>query len=198
MYFVRSQVSDVWTQIYKAQNSGDYINFSGSAPLGPQINNIYGNQKASYPSLTQDGQKLYFCTGATHWQIYEATWNGTDWDNVSILPSEVNGIPGEGRSDVCITPDGNEIYFAVNSGKLAFSQKSGGVWQQWQYCDENVNGPNPNVSVTSVGITSGNYFNQELYYTRVISSIGTKYHSLRSPVTVQPASIGQIKANYAR
>jgi hypothetical protein len=81
-------------------------------------------------------------------------------------------------------------------GRLGFSKKIGGVWQQWQYCDYNINGTSANNSVCYIGITYGDYTQQQLYFIRYEPSYGTSYKSYRSPVTVQPTSLGSIKAIY--
>ena len=187
IYFMRWYGSSE-IQIYIADWNGS--GFYNSRPLGPQIN----NPNARYPSLTQDGQKLYF----TRTIIYESTWNGNDWGNPIALPSEVNS-GGSDRFYVTISPDGNEIYFCGAGSyiyKLAYSKKIGGIWQQWQYCDYNINPPG--MTCVSPGLTYGSYETQELYYNRPYGVNALTYHFHRSPVSVEPASLGQIKANYAR
>ena len=203
MYFVRKNdpSNPTWCYIYKAQNKGDYIHFNGSTALGPQINNIYGNQYANYPSITQDGQKLYFVAyqNGDYAKIHEASWNGSDWSSVILLPPEIN-TGGSSRLDVCVTPDGSELYFRIfnESGpnKLAYSRKVGGIWQQWQYCDDNINPPGT-TRVDDTTFTYGTYDTQKLYFDRYMGTSFGRYYALRSPVMVQPASIGQIKALYA-
>jgi hypothetical protein len=71
----------------------------------------------------------------------------------------------------------------------------GGVWQQWQYCDYNINPPS-NPSIAYPAFTYSAYANQYLYFYKNVAPY--YYRSLRSPVSVEPASIGQIKATYAR
>ena len=95
-----------------------------------------------------------------------------------------------------VSPDGNELYFTGAGDHwlwLAFSQKVGGVWQQWQYCDSKINISGKTSS--DEALTYSPYETQELYFGR--TGEGT-LHALRSPVAVEPASIGQIKAVYQR
>jgi hypothetical protein len=185
LYFQRYDLYDYI--LYKADWGGS--EFVNSSPLNSNINQ--GNSR--YPSLTQDSQLLYFVKGT---KIYVSVWNGSDWDVPTILPDEVNGGGGIYRENVTITPDGNEIYFTgagsyVN--KLAFSQKIGGVWQQWQYCDYNINPPSY-PSIYYPAFTYSAYANQYMYFGKNVSPY--YYRSLRSPVSVEPASLGQIKATY--
>jgi hypothetical protein len=169
----------------------DGSGFANSQPLNSSINQ--GDSR--YPGITQDMQLLYYAKGL---KVYVSEWDGSDWGIPTMLPAEVNGGGGMYRENVTITPDGNEIYFTgagsyVN--KLAFSQKIGGVWQQWQYCDYNINPPSyPQIAYPA--FTYSDYANQYLYFGKNIAPY--YYRSLRSPVSVEPASLGQIKANYAR
>jgi hypothetical protein len=186
LYFDRYYISDY--TIYVAD--WDVSVFVNSRPLNSNINQ--GNSR--YPSITQDMQYLYFTKSG--W-IYVSEWNGSDWDVPTEVPN-VNLGGGLGRIDVTITPDGNEIYFKgagsyVN--KLAFSQKIDGVWQPWQYCDYNINPPS-NPSIAYPAFTYSAYANQYLYFYKDVSPY--YYRSLRSPVAVEPESLGQIKANYAK
>jgi hypothetical protein len=192
LYFDRYYVSDY--TIYVADwNGSEFVN---SSPLNSNIN----QNNPRFPSLTQDNQKLYFSKGtANGLKIYESIWNGSDWGTPTLLPSEVNEGGGYDRMHVTITPDGNEIYFTgagsyVN--KLAFSQKIGGMWQQWQYCDYNIN-PSSYPSISSPAFTYSSYSSQYMYFEKNVSGVH-HFRSLRSPVAVEPASLGQIKANYAR
>jgi Tol biopolymer transport system component len=159
-----------------------------------QLNSLINTGDTRYPSLTQDGQKLYY----SHGKIYEATWSGSDWVNPILLPPEVNEGGGNFRWNVTVSPDGNEIYFTGAGSwinRLAFSQKIGGVWQQWQYCDYNINLPS-NSTISSPALTYAPYATQELYFARNNSPGTLTWHALRSPVSVEPASLGQIKAVY--
>ncbi len=169
-------------------NGSEFVN---SRPLNSSINQ--GDSR--YPSLTQDMQLLYFAKGL---KVYVSEWDGSDWGVPTILPDEVNGGGGMFRLNITITPDGNEIYFTgagsyVN--KLAFSQKIDGVWQQWQYCDYNINPPSY-PSINCPAFTYSAYANQYMYFAKNIAP--QVFRSLRSPVSVEPASLGQIKANYAK
>jgi hypothetical protein len=169
----------------------DGSEFVSSRPLNSNINQ--GNSR--YPSLTQDSQFLYFTKGS---KIYVSEWNGSDWGIPTLLPPEVNEGGGLSRTNITITPDGNEIYFKGAGSyinKLAFSQKIGGVWQQWQYCDYNINPPS-NPSIAYPAFTYSAYATQYIYFYKNVSPY--YYRSLRSQVAVEPASLGQIKANYAR
>jgi hypothetical protein len=110
LYFVREQIGGGWTQVYKATRQGTSETFTGSIALGNQINYINNVQYANYPSLTQDQQKLYFVAiNNGYGKIYEATWNGSDWDNVTLLPNEVNegDSTHQNRLHVFIKPDGS-------------------------------------------------------------------------------------------
>jgi hypothetical protein len=165
--------------------------FYNSVELNPLIN----SGDCREPSLTQDGLKLYFTRSS---KIYESVWNGSDWGSPIILPDSVNE-PGFSRDNVTISPDGNEIYFTGAYDYymwLAFSQKISGVWQQWQYCDSNIN--TPNCQINSPALTYAPYGSQELYFNRNNSPSILTWHALRSPVSVEPASLGQIKATYQR
>lgn len=173
----------------------DGSGFTNSRPLGPQINN--GDNR--FPSLTQDGMKLYYTGGSgSYFKIFESTWNGTDWNAGVLMTNEVNSSGN--RYNVTIAPDGNEIYFTgtytLSQYWLAYSRKVSGVWQQWQYCDNNIN-PYMGVQISAPAFTYSSYSNQYLYFEK---NVGDPHHyrSLRSPVSVEPASLGQIKANYAR
>ncbi len=175
--------------IYVADWDGSQ--FVNSRPLGPQINN--GDNR--YPSVTQDGMKLYYTGGSgSYFKIFESTWNGSDWNVGILMPDAVNSSGN--RFDVTITPDGNEIYFTGGPypSKLAFSRKIGSIWQQWQYCDSNIN--IPGCTVSGEALTYAPYGTQELYFARNFSPGTLTWHALRSPVSVEPASLGQIKANY--
>jgi hypothetical protein len=160
-----------------------------------QLNSLINTGDARYPSITQNGQKLYFSRG----KIWESSWTGSDWGAPVLLPPSVNEGGGMYRWDVTVTPDGNELYF-TGAGSyvhlLAFSHKSDGVWQQWEYCDININ-PTTSVQIFCPAFTYSNYTNQYLYFVKNVGPPYT-YRSLRSPVAVEPASLGQIKANYAR
>jgi len=185
LYFQRWGASGHPELYVAVWNGSQFIN---SRQLNPLIDT--GDDR--YPSLTQDEQKLYFSRG----KIWESIWDGSDWGAPTLLPNEVNEGGGTYRWEVTITPDGNEIYFTgagsyVN--KLAFSQKIGGVWQQWQYCDYNINPPSY-PSVYYPAFTYSDYANQYMYFGKNVSPY--YYRSLRSPVSVEPASIGQIKATY--
>jgi len=178
-------------KIYVATWDGS--GFNNSVPLGSQINNPYGYN----PSLTQDMQKLYYQKNSGGY-IYESTWNGSDWGSPIQLPPEVNA--GGSRTYPKITPDGNELYFSgagIWYRYLAFSRKIGGVWQQWQYCDYNINPPGSTEYVSSPTFTYNTYENQKLYFMRSLTTT-SYFYAFRSPTSVQPASIGQIKASYAR
>jgi len=168
--------------------------WNGSAFINSRALNANINQGDSrYPSLTQDMQYLYFAKGL---KIYVSEWNGLDWGIPTILPPSVNN-GGMYRYDVTISPDGNEIYFTgtqPHSNWIAFSRKVGGVWQQWQYCDSNIN--IPGCTLGSEALTYAPYETQELYFARNFSPGTLTWHALRSPVAVEPASLGQIKANY--
>jgi hypothetical protein len=167
--------------------------FVNSRPLNSNINQ--GNSRD--PSLTQDMQHLYFIKS---YKIYVTDWNGSDWGVPVILPPEINNYNSV-LFYTTISPDGNEIYFTNDSNTnrpLVFSKKIGGIWQQWQLCDYNINPPSPpNVKIWNPVLTYGTYSEQELYFSRNWNEIYT-YHALRSPVSVEPASLGQIKANYAK
>jgi hypothetical protein len=167
--------------------------WDGSGFINSRALNSYINQGSSrFPSLTQDSQLLYFEKGN---KIYVSVWNGADWGIPSLLPPEVNEGGGLFRENVTITPDGNELYFTgagSSPSRLAFSKKVGGVWQQWQYCDSNINAPG--VQIFCPAFTYSDYANQYLYFITNIAPY--TYRSLRSPVAVEPASLGQIKAVY--
>jgi hypothetical protein len=166
----------------------DGSQFVNSRPLNSDINQ--GNSR--FPSLTQDMQHLYYANGL---KIYVSDWNGSDWGVPTILPREVNQS-GLARMHVTITPDGNEIYFTGGMPQvmwLAFSQKINGVWQQWQYCDYNIN-PTSSTHIDYPAFTYSDYADQYLYFYKNIPP--GYYHSLRSPVSVEPASLGQIKSLY--
>ncbi len=190
LYFMRSVgVQAPPSYIYIADWNGS--GFINSRPLNSLIN----TGDARYPSLTQDGLKLYY----SHGKIWESLWDGNDWGAPSLLPPEVNEGGGLYRWDVTITPDGNEIYFkgaGSYPSRLAFSRKIGGIWQQWQYCDWNIN--QVGSSVGNEALTYAPYETQELYFARTNSPGTLTWHALRSPVAVEPVSLGQIKANYAR
>jgi hypothetical protein len=170
--------------------------WNGSAFVNSrQLNSNINQGNSRFPSITQDMNYLYFTKSG--W-IYVSEWNGLDWGVPIILPVEVNGGGGLSRNYVTITPDGNEIYFTgagSYTNRLAFSHKTGGVWQQWQYCDYNINPPS-DPTIASPAFTYSVYATQYMYFARDIAPY--VYRSLRSPVSVEPASIGQIKANYAR
>jgi hypothetical protein len=184
---------------FERWNSGHYLytadwNGSGFTNSHP-LNSLINTGDSRYPSITQDGQKLYFSRG----KIWESIWNGSDWDAPTILPPEVNEGGGLFRWEVTISPDGNEIYFtgaAPHTAWLAFSRKIGGVWQQWQFCDSNIN-PTTSVQISGPAFTYSAYASQYLYFKKNVGPPYT-YRSLRSPVAVEPASLGQIKANYKR
>jgi hypothetical protein len=163
--------------------------FSNSRQLNSLINTGY----TRYPSLTQDSQKLYFSRG----KIWVSEWSGSDWGAPTLLPPEVNEGGGIYRWDVTISPDGNEIYFTgagSSPSRLAYSRKVGGIWQQWQYCDSNIN--LLGCTISGVALTYAPYATQELYFARNYSPGTLTWHALRSPVAVEPASLGQIKAVY--
>ena len=177
--------------IYVADWDGS--EFINSRALGPQIN--LGDNR--YPSLTQDNLKLYYTTGSgSYFKIFEATWNGSDWNAGVLMPDAVNSSGN--RYNVTITPDGNEIYFTGASpwnNRLAYSHKVGGVWQQWQYCDYNINPLESTAPVSCPAFSYSDYANQYLYFESDVPGVH-HFRSLRSPVSVEPASLGQIKAVY--
>ena len=169
-------------------NGSGFIN---SRLLNSNITN--GNSRCS--SITQDMQYLYF---TKDYKIYVSVWNGNDWGAPTLLPASVNEGGGMFRWNVTITPDGNEIYFTgagsyVN--RLAFSKKIAGVWQQWQYCDYNINPPGSTDPVSCPAFTYSDYSSQYLYFERDVPGIH-HFRSLRSPVSVQPTSLGAIKAYF--
>jgi hypothetical protein len=172
------------------------IGFYNSVELNSSINSA----DCRFPTLTQDGLKLYFSRASGNGtKIFESLWNGVDWALPIILPPEINEGGGIDRSNVLISPDGDELYFTgagASPSKLAFSQKIDGVWQQWQYCDSNIN--IPGCSISGVALTYAPYSTQELYFARNYSPGTLTWHALRSPVAVEPASLGQIKATYAK
>jgi hypothetical protein len=179
-------------RIYVADWDGS--EFNNSRPLGAQINN--GDNR--FPSLTQDGMKLYYTGGSgDYFKIFESTWSGSDWGAGTLLPDAVNSSGN--RYYVTITPDGNEIYFTgtniTSQYWLAFSRKVGGIWQPWQYCDYNIN-PYVGIQIYHPAFTYADYSSQYMYFAR--NTAPYVYRSLRSPVSVEPASLGQIKANYAK
>jgi hypothetical protein len=162
-----------------------------------ELNSLINSADCRFPCLTQDGQKLYFSRATGNGlKIYESSWNGSDWDTPVILPVEVNGPDTHDRMNVTISPDGNELYF-TGAGDywlfLAYSKKDNNIWQQWQYCDSNINKDGKNSSWPA--LTYAPYATQELYFNR--TSEGT-LHALRSPISVTPTSLGNIKALYAK
>lgn len=190
LYFMRSIGSTGTYHLWVATWNGS--GFYGSTELNPLIN----SGDCREPSITQDGLKLYFTKGGTGAKIYESIWTVSDWGSPVILPNSVNE-PGFGRYDVTISPNGSEIYFTgayPSPNKLAFSLRIGGIWQQWQYCDSNIN--QPGASVGNEALTYAPYATQELYFARTNSPGTLTWHALRSPVSVEPASLGQIKAIY--
>jgi len=188
VFFARSTIA---YQLYVADWDG--TGFSNSRRLNDRINRA----DCRFPSLTQDGQKLYFVrlTGNGR-KIFESTWDGSDWGEPVVLPPSVNGLDSQDRIDATISPDGNEIYFTgagFNWNWLAHSTKVNGVWQQWQYCDSNIN--QWGKVIIGDALTFAPYSTQELYFIRVGEG---SLHALRSPVRVEPTSVGNIKAIYAR
>jgi hypothetical protein len=192
LYYMRSvsqtgQPYHIWMATWNGSG------FNNSVELGLQIN----SSDCRYPCLTQDNQKLYFSrsTGGVK-KIYESNWNGLDWDTPVMLPVEVNGPDTHDRINVAISPDGNELYF-TGAGDywlfLAYSKKVNNIWQQWQYCDSNINKEGKTIS--NEALTYASYDSQELYFAR--TGEGT-LHALRSPITVQPTSLGNIKALYGK
>jgi Tol biopolymer transport system component len=188
IYFQRSAFA---YQLYVADWDGS--GFTNATRLNDRINK--GDTR--YPSLTQDGQKLYFDRITPNGRkIFESTWEGDDWGEPVLLPVAVNGTDSQDRIDVTISPDGNEIYFTgagTNSNWLAFSRKVNGVWQPWQYCDSNIN--QSGEIILDEALTYAPYATQELLFRRDgVYSL----HALRSPIAVEPATLSAIKALYAR
>jgi hypothetical protein len=78
--------------------------------LGPQIN---GNPRLEHsPSVSPDGQKLYYTRGDGSWNIWVASWDSSlnDWVNPALLPYPVNTNGHEFTAR--IGPDGNHLYFS--------------------------------------------------------------------------------------
>jgi hypothetical protein len=190
LYYERS-ISGATAPFHLWVGTWNGIGFDNSTELNSQINSA----DCRCPSITQDGSKLYFSRGTPNgFKIYESTWTGSDWGTPVMLPQEVNGNDSHNKNYVTISPDGNEIYF-TGAGSyylwIAYSRKIGGVWQQWEYCDLNINISGKTSS--DEALTYAPYETQELYFGR--TGEGT-LHALRSPVSVEPASLGQIKATY--
>lgn len=124
LYFVstRDGSEDIW---YSDWTDTGWTN---AQKLGPQINSS-GNIEHS-PSVSPDGQKLFYVTfsrpGAQYpWDFWVSTWdsNLNDWGTPVELPCPVN-TPGTEFSGK-IAPDGRTLYFYSSQGSCDSVQQSG-------------------------------------------------------------------------
>jgi photosystem II stability/assembly factor-like uncharacterized protein len=109
-----------------------YRNTSWGVPQS--VVGISGYNSECRPSLTKDGKYMYFIASITNgppydtihygtgFNVYVAKWNGTSWDSVRNVGSNVNPA-----SYACISPDGNKLF--VTKGKKIFvSTKTATGW----------------------------------------------------------------------
>ncbi len=88
--------------------------WTNAVKLGPSINGGLSLKKS--PSVSPDGQKLYFVIGAASWDIYVSTWDSSvsDWGVAVRLPYPVNTSGDEFSAR--IGPDGQHLYFCSSAG----------------------------------------------------------------------------------
>jgi Tol biopolymer transport system component len=77
--------------------------------LGPQINSFARDKS---PSVSPDGQKLYYVIGSASWDIFVSTWDSSinDWVTPVNVGPPVN-TPGAEFS-ARLGPDGRHLYFS--------------------------------------------------------------------------------------
>jgi Tol biopolymer transport system component len=104
LYFERD--ADIWY--------ADWTDTSWANPvkLGPQLNTGPDGEKS--PSVSPDGQKLYFVAGARQgflWDIWVSTWNpsANDWGTPVNVGPPVNTSGVEFSAK--LSPDGQSLYF---------------------------------------------------------------------------------------
>ncbi len=131
LFFVRD--FDIW---YAEWNGTDW---NTPVRLGPQINTGPGFEKS--PSVTPDGQKLYFVAyagGGFQWDIWVCAFDSSinDWGMPVNLGAPVNTTGAEFSAH--LAPDGQRLYFTSEGFSrcgIYMSQWNGSSWSvpqlQW-------------------------------------------------------------------
>ncbi len=100
--------------------------------LNSQIN--YGIHYQVSPSVSPDGQKLYYVDasrGGAYWDIWGSTWDSSinDWDTPVNLGPPVN--TSEGEYSARLGPDGRHLYLSISNAVgcgLYVSEWDGSSW----------------------------------------------------------------------
>jgi len=127
LFFTRD--GDIW---YANRSGNSWVN---AVKLNSQVN--FPPSGVQSPSVSPDGQKLYFVVGARDgffWDVWVSTWNSStnDWGTPVNIGWPVN-TPGAEFS-VKLSPDGQRIYFSSNTSipgtRCGFyvSQWTGSSW----------------------------------------------------------------------
>lgn len=133
--------ADIWMSTWNGTNWGNPVN------LGPNINSGLDDWS---PSVSPDGQKLYFITygrpgGYGGWDVWVSTFNPAtqQWGPAEDLGPVINSF----KVDWCpeLSRDGQSLYYTTNSyyhprGQALFvSRWNGAAWQVPEALPLNVN-----------------------------------------------------------
>jgi hypothetical protein len=150
--------------------------------------------------ITPDHQTMYYSSSQPcslgAWNIWKSTWSRTSWINPQPLGAPINS--GLGDYAPKLTLDGQQMYFC--SGRwdiyleLCCAEWDGSTWNNVQKLPMPPNTDNNDFDCSV--FVSGTIIS--LYYAIDMSGPSRIYRSDSSGLTIEPTSLGFIKAQYAK